>query len=50
MRYTKSTGLWEVSWRDCDLKFHEYKPEPPTKNVQELLSHIDSDGRPDLLG
>ena len=24
LRYTKSTGLWAIYWRDRHLKFHEY--------------------------
>jgi len=46
VRYTKSTGLWVIYWRDCHPKFHEHKPKRPTKNVHELLSHIDSSGDP----
>ncbi|MGH3481191.1 MAG: DUF3024 domain-containing protein, partial [Nocardioidaceae bacterium] len=34
LRYTKSTGLWAIYWRDRNLRFHEYKRKRPSKNVQ----------------
>lgn len=46
LRYTKSTGLRAIYWRDRNLKFHEYKRKRPTKNVQALLDYIDSGGDP----
>jgi hypothetical protein len=46
LRYTKSTGLWGIFWRDHNLKFHEYKHKRPTKNIQALLDHIGSSGDP----
>src|SRR5690606_37849668 len=29
LRYTRTTGLWSIYWRDRNLKFHEYKRKPP---------------------
>lgn len=50
LRYTKSTGLWAIYWRDGNLKFHEYKRKRPTRNVQALLDHIGSGGDPIFWG
>jgi hypothetical protein len=50
LRYTKSTGLWAIYWRDRNLKFHEYKRKRPSKNVQTLLDHIGSSGDPIFWG
>lgn len=41
---------WAICWRDRNLKFHEYKRERPTKNVQALLDHIGSSGDPIFWG
>lgn len=48
LRYTKSTGLWAIYWRDRNLKFHEYKRKRPAKNVKALLDHIGTGGDPTL--
>jgi hypothetical protein len=50
IRYTKSTGLWAIYWRDRNLKFHEYKRKRPNKNVQALLDHIETSGDPIFWG
>jgi len=50
LRFTKSTGLWAIYWRDRHLKFHEYKRKRPTKNVQALLDHIETGGDPIFWG
>ena len=50
LRYTKSTGLWAIYWRDRNLKFHEYKRKPPIKNVQALLDHVETGGDPIFWG
>lgn len=50
LRYTRSTGLWAFYWRDRHLKFHEYKPKRPTKNVQVLLDHMGTSGDPIFWG
>lgn len=42
LRYTGTTGLWSLYWRDRNLKFHEYTRTKPTKNVKTLLDYIDS--------
>ena len=50
LRYTASTGLWSIYWRDRNLKFHQYDRKRPTKNVQALLDHIADSGDPIFWG
>ncbi|WBU37544.1 DUF3024 domain-containing protein [Homoserinibacter sp. YIM 151385] len=50
LRYTISTGLRSIYWRDRNLKFHEYQRRRPTKNVQALLDHIGSHDDPIFFG
>ncbi|GAA1475083.1 DUF3024 domain-containing protein [Corynebacterium felinum] len=49
LRYTKSTGLWSLYWRDRNLKFHKYDIEP-TATVGTLLDHIGNSGDPIFFG
>ncbi|MCI1642638.1 MAG: DUF3024 domain-containing protein [Actinomyces sp.] len=49
LRYTKTTGLWSLYWRDRNLKFHEYDIAP-TVHVQDLLDHIGNSGDPIFFG
>jgi len=50
LRYTKTTGLWAIYWRDRNLKFREYKRKRPAKNVEVLLDHIENPGDPIFCG
>ncbi len=50
LRFTASTGLWSLYWRDRNLKFHEYTRKRPTKNVQSLLDYIADSGDPIFWG
>lgn len=50
LRYTKSTGLWAIYWRDQNLKFHEYRRKAPSQQVQTLLDHIENSGDPIFWG
>jgi len=50
LRYTKTTGLWAIYWRDRNLKFHEYKFKKPSTNIQSLLDHIENNGDPIFWG
>ncbi len=50
LRYTASTGLWAIYWRDRNLKFHEYDRKRPTKNVWALLDYIAGGGGPLFWG
>jgi hypothetical protein len=43
LRYTRSTGLWSLYWRDRNLRFHEYDRVPATESVEDLLAEVDSD-------
>lgn len=43
LRYTKSTGMWSLYWRDRNLRFHGYDRVPPAASVDELLSEVDRD-------
>ncbi|MHA6528157.1 DUF3024 domain-containing protein [Corynebacterium pyruviciproducens] len=45
LRYTQSTGLWSLYWRDRNLKFHQYDFEP-TPRVQDLLDYISTSQDP----
>ncbi len=50
LRYTKSTGMLAIYWRDRNLKFHEYKRTRPAKSVKALLDYIDSGAEPIFSG
>lgn len=50
LRYTKSTGLWAIYWRDRNLRFHEYKRKGPTKDRPGAPRAHRNQRRPDLLG
>ena len=43
LRYTKTTGLWGIYWRDRNLKFHRYDRAEPSTRVAELLEEIERD-------
>ena len=43
LRYTKSTRLWSLYWRDRNLRFHEYDRVPAAASVEDLLAEIDRD-------
>ena len=43
LRYTKTTGLWELYWRDRNLRFHRYDRIPPSRLVDDLLAEVDRD-------
>jgi hypothetical protein len=41
LRYTATTGLWSLYWRDRSLKFHVYEQlAENASNVDELLVHF----------
>lgn len=42
-RYTTTTGLWTLYWRDRNLKFHRYDLLEPTASLDEILDEIDRD-------
>lgn len=43
LRYTKSTRLWSLYWRDRNLTFHAYDLIEPTPSIEELLAEINAD-------
>lgn len=50
LRFTASTGLWSLYWRDHHLKFHRYDRVRPTRRVQVLLDFIADSGDPIFWG
>ena len=50
LRYTQSTGPWQMYWRDRHLKFHKYDQMPPSSTVQRLLNHITESKNPIFFG
>jgi len=43
LRYTRSTGLWSLLWRDRNLRFHTYDRVPASPRVEDLLTEVDLD-------
>lgn len=43
LRYTKTTGFWDLYWRDRSFRFHRYDRLPPSRLVDDLLAEIDRD-------
>ena len=43
LRFTKTTGLWTLYYRDRDEKFHLYDRIPPGPDIQVLLAELDAD-------
>lgn len=43
LRYTKTTGTWELYWRDRNLRYHRYDLVPPTSDVRKLLGELEQD-------
>lgn len=50
LRYTTSTGLWSIYWRDRNLKFHLYDHFRPTPNIRKVLAFLDSTKDPIFWG
>lgn len=45
LRYTKSTKLWSLYWRNRNLKLHAYDIEP-SPLVDDLLDYIENSATP----
>jgi hypothetical protein len=43
LRYTASTGLWSLYWRDRHARFHAYDRVPASARVEVLLAEVDRD-------
>ena len=41
--YVKSKKTWKVFWQRADLKWHNYRPVPIVKSIEEFLRVIDED-------
>ena len=50
LRYTKSTGLWTLYWRDRNQKYHRYEPLDPSPQVQDLLDYLHDRADPIFWG
>lgn len=51
LRYTLSSGLWAIYWRDRNMKFHAYDDRrPPSSDVGDLLDYIADSGDPIFWG
>ena len=50
LRYTKTTGVWSLYWRDRNLRFHAYDLVKPTANIAELLDEVNRDPTAILWG
>lgn len=43
LRYTASSGLWSLYWRDRNRRFHAYEFVPPSRSIEVLLDEVDRD-------
>ncbi|MFW6600527.1 DUF3024 domain-containing protein [Propionibacteriaceae bacterium Y2011] len=43
LRYTKTTALWSLYWRDRNLRFHNYDLAEPSARIDDLLDELDRD-------
>jgi len=50
LRYTKTTGMSSLYWRDRNVRFHAYDLVSPTAGVEELLAELDRDPTAILWG
>ena len=42
-RYSATTKLWTLYWRDRNLRFHVYDRVAPNRSVEALLAEVDRD-------
>ena len=43
VRYVRTKGLWTLYWRRADLRWHAYRPAPPTTDLAALVEVVDHD-------
>lgn len=43
LRYVRTTGLWTLYWMRADLKWHAYRPAPPSADLAALMDIIGED-------
>ncbi|SRR6056297_2088707 len=41
--WVKTQNYWKIFWMRADLKWHNYKPVPHVKTIEEFLTVIDND-------
>ena len=42
-KYVRTKKIWKIYWQRADLKWHEYKPNPEVKQIEDFLSVVDQD-------
>jgi len=43
LRFVRTSGLWTLYWMRANLKWHAYRPAPPSRDLATLLDIIDRD-------
>jgi hypothetical protein len=43
LRYTNRTELWQLYWRDSNLRWHVYDLALPSRDLATLLAEVDRD-------
>jgi hypothetical protein len=43
LRYTASSAVWHLFWRDRNMRFHRYEPCAASAHVADLLVEIERD-------
>jgi hypothetical protein len=43
LRFVRASGLWTLYWVRADLKWHAYRPAPPTADLAALVEIVDRD-------
>ncbi|MBI9053204.1 MAG: DUF3024 domain-containing protein [Bacteroidales bacterium] len=41
--YVKAQKHWKIFWKQSDLNWHSYKPNPIVQNIKEFVSAIEND-------
>ena len=49
-RYVTGRKVWQLYWRDRNLKWHLYQPLPESSFVQHLIDEVDHGGNPIFWG
>ena len=50
LRFTQSTGLWQLYWSDSNSRFHLYQHLRPTTSLRKVLNYIESGKDPIFFG
>ncbi|WP_083777815.1 DUF3024 domain-containing protein [Segniliparus rotundus] len=46
LRYIKTTKLWELYWRDRNMRFRRYEPLSSSHQIETFLDWIGTSGDP----